>query len=114
MSKRFQSIGLENTEENRRLYRQILFTGPEDLTSYISGVVLFHETLYQDDDKGKLFRDILREKNILVGITVDKGLVRLAGTTGEHTSQGLDGLGERCAQYYKNGVRFVQWRPYSC
>jgi fructose-bisphosphate aldolase, class I len=110
MTKRLQSIGLENNEENRRLYRQVLFTGSKDLANYISGVIFFHETLYQDDDNGKSFRQTLKEKGIVIGIKVDKGLVPLAGTNGENTTQGLDGLGERCAQYYKDGARFARWR----
>ncbi|UJR37212.1 hypothetical protein I4U23_029921 [Adineta vaga] len=110
MSKLLQSIGLENTEENRRLYHQVLFTGSKELSNYISGVIFLHETLYQDDEKGKLFRDILKENDILSGVKVDKGLVPLAGTNGENTTQGLDGLGERCGQYYKDGVRFTKWR----
>ena len=110
MTKRLQSIGLENNEENRRLYRQILFTSSNDVAHYISGVIFFHETFYQSDDNGKAFREILKEKGIVPGIKVDKGLVPLAGTDGENTTQGLDGLGERCAQYYKDGARFAKWR----
>jgi fructose-bisphosphate aldolase class I len=110
MLKRLQTIGLENNEENRRLYRQVLFTGSKDLSNHISGVIFFHETLYQNDDNGKSFRQILKEKGIVAGIKVDKGLIPLAGTDGENTTQGLDGLGERCAQYYKDGARFAKWR----
>lgn len=110
IGKRLQSINLENNEENRRLYRQMLFTGSKDLANSISGVILFHETFYQNDDNGKPFREILKEKGIIPGIKVDKGLVLLAGTDGENTTQGLDGLGERCAQYYKDGARFAKWR----
>ncbi|CAF3565161.1 unnamed protein product [Rotaria socialis] len=110
MTKRLQSIGLENNEENRRVYRQTLFTGSKDLAQHISGVILFHETLYQNDDNGKPFRQILQEKGIIPGIKVDKGLVLLAGTNSENTTQGIDGLGERCAQYYKDGARFAKWR----
>jgi fructose-bisphosphate aldolase class I len=110
MAKRLQPIGLENNEENRRLYRQILFTSSKDVANAISGVIFFHETFYQDDDNGKPFRQILKEKGIIPGIKVDKGLVPLAGTEGENTTQGLDGLAERCAQYYKDGARFSKWR----
>ncbi len=110
MSKRLQPLGLENNEENRRLYRQVLFTGSKDLSNYISGVIFFHETFYQNDDNGKSFRQILKEKGIIPGIKVDKGLVPLAGTNGENTTQGLDGLSDRCAQYYKDGARFAKWR----
>jgi fructose-bisphosphate aldolase class I len=110
IGKRLQPIGLENNEDNRRLYRQMLFTGSKDLANYLSGVIFFHETFYQDDDNGKPFRQILKEKGIVPGIKVDKGLVPLAGTDGENTTQGLDSLGERCAQYYKDGARFAKWR----
>ena len=110
MSKYLQLIHLENTEENRRLYRQVLFRDCKDLSTYVSGVVFLHEALYQDNDNDKLFRDRLKENDILCGIKVDKGLVPLAGTRDEKTTQGLDGLGERCTQYYKEGVRFAKWR----
>ena len=113
MSKRLQSIGLENNEENRRLYRQVLFTGSSDLSNYISGVIFFNETFYQTDDNGTLFREILKSNGIIPGIKVDKGLVPLAGTNGENTTQGLDNLSERCAQYYRDGARFAKWRIYS-
>lgn len=110
MAKRLQSIGLENNAENRRLYRQVLFTSSNDWSKSISGVILFDETFYQNDDNGKPFREILKEKGIVPGIKVDKGLVPLAGTDGENTTQGLDGLGERCAKYYQDGARFAKWR----
>jgi fructose-bisphosphate aldolase class I len=110
IGKRLQPVGLENNEENRRLYRQMLFTGSKDLSNHISGVIFFHETFYQNDDNGKPFRETLKEKGIVPGIKVDKGLVPLAGTDGETTTQGLDGLAERCAQYYKDGARFAKWR----
>jgi fructose-bisphosphate aldolase class I len=110
MSKCLQPFGLENNEENRRLYRQILLTSSKDLSNYISGIILFHETFYQTDNNGKSFRQILKEKDIISGIKVDKGLVPLAGTNGEYTTQGLDGLAERCTQYYKDGARFAKWR----
>lgn len=110
MSKYLQPLALENNEENRRLYRQILLTASKDLANYISGIVLFHETFYQTDDHGKPFREILIENGILPGIKVDKGLVLLAGTNGESTTQGLDGLTERCIQYYQDGARFAKWR----
>lgn len=110
MLKCFQSIGIENNEENRRLYRQVLFTSSKDLANYISGVIFFHETFYQYDNNGKPFREILKEKGIIPGIKVDKGLVPLPGTNGEYTTQGLDNLNERCAQYYRDGARFAKWR----
>ncbi|XP_023648113.1 fructose-bisphosphate aldolase A [Paramormyrops kingsleyae] len=110
VAKRFQSINAENTEENRRLYRQLLFTADERVNPCIGGVIFFHETLYQKDDSGKLFPQLIKEKGMVVGIKVDKGVVPLAGTNGETTTQGLDGLYERCAQYKKDGADFAKWR----
>jgi len=108
--KRFSSIGVENVEENRRLYRQLLFTADKEVSNYISGVILFHETFYQKDDSGTLFVDVLKAKGIIPGIKVDKGVVPLMNTIDECTTQGLDGLAERCAEYYKGGARFAKWR----
>ena len=110
MSKYLQPLGLENNAENRRLYRQVLFTGSKALSNYISGILFFHETFYQTDDHGIPFRQILSEGGIIPGIKVDKGLVPLVGTNGENTTQGLDGLAERCTQYYQDGARFAKWR----
>lgn len=89
MAKRFQGINAENTEENRRLYRQLLFTADERANSCIGGVIFFHETLYQKTDDGKLFPQLIQEKGMVVGIKVDKGVVPLAGTNGETTTQGI-------------------------
>lgn len=88
VAKRFQSINAENTEENRRLYRQLLFTADDRINPCIGGVILFHETMYQKTDDGKLFTQYLKERNMVVGIKVDKGVVPLAGTNGETTTQG--------------------------
>ncbi|XP_078598374.1 fructose-bisphosphate aldolase, non-muscle type-like [Branchiostoma floridae x Branchiostoma japonicum] len=110
MGKRLANINVENSEENRRTYRQLLFTSGADMKNYISGVILFHETLYQKADDGTPFVKILQDQGIIPGIKVDKGVVPLAGTVGEGTTQGLDGLAERCAQYYKDGCRFAKWR----
>jgi len=108
---RFASIGVENTEENRRLYRQLLFSADERLESRISGVILFHETLYQKADDGTPFVKLISDKGILPGIKVDKGTVNLMGAEdGECTTQGLDDLDKRCAQYKKDGCQFAKWR----
>merc|ERR1711939_954993 len=107
--KRLDSIGLENTEENRKAYRTLLVTTP-GLSEYISGAILFEETLYQDTVDGKPMVDALNENGIIPGIKVDKGLVPLANSNGESWCQGLDGLAERCASYYKAGARFAKWR----
>ncbi|XP_024966369.1 fructose-bisphosphate aldolase, cytoplasmic isozyme 1 [Cynara cardunculus var. scolymus] len=109
IGKRLSSINVENVESNRQALRELLFTSPNALT-YLSGVILFEETLYQKTVDGKLFVDVLLEANVLPGIKVDKGVVDLSGTNGETTTQGLDGLGARCAAYYKAGARFAKWR----
>uniref|UniRef100_A0A8C3JEQ3 Fructose-bisphosphate aldolase n=3 Tax=Charadriiformes TaxID=8906 RepID=A0A8C3JEQ3_9CHAR len=110
IAKRLSSVGAENTEENRRWYRQLLFTADSRVDPCIGGVILFHETLYQKADDGRPFPEVIRSKGALVGIKVDKGVVPLAGTNGETTTQGLDGLMERCAQYKKDGADFAKWR----
>ena len=109
IGKRFASINVENVEDNRRALRELLFTTPGAL-QYISGVILFEETLYQSSKAGKPFVDILKEANVLPGIKVDKGTVELAGTDKETTTQGHDDLGKRCAKYYEAGARFAKWR----
>ncbi|OWA50532.1 Fructose-bisphosphate aldolase A [Hypsibius exemplaris] len=114
IAKRLQSINVENTEENRRVYRQALFTAGEgngkDLSKYLGGAILFEETLYQKADDGRTFSQLLKDNGIVVGIKVDKGVVPIAGTEGETTTQGLDGLAERCAKYKKDGADFAKWR----
>uniref|UniRef100_A0A674HFY5 Fructose-bisphosphate aldolase n=3 Tax=Passeriformes TaxID=9126 RepID=A0A674HFY5_TAEGU len=110
IAKRLSSVGAENTEENRRWYRQLLFTADKRVEPCIGGVILFHETMYQKADDGRPFPQVIRDKGALVGIKVDKGVVPLAGTNGETTTQGLDGLMERCAQYKKDGADFAKWR----
>ncbi|NXL94099.1 ALDOB aldolase, partial [Alectura lathami] len=110
MGNRLQRINVENTEENRRAFREILFSSDASINQSIGGVILFHETLYQKDSSGKPFPAIIKEKGIVVGIKLDAGTAPLAGTNGETTIQGLDGLAERCAQYKKDGVDFGKWR----
>jgi len=110
MGKRLDNIKVENTEENRRKYRQLLLTCDDTISSSLGGVILFHETLYQKDDSGELLVNHLKKKGIKIGIKVDKGVVKLLGTDDETTTQGLDGLGDRCAQYKKDGCDFAKWR----
>ena len=88
MGKRLDNIGVENNEENRRQYRQLLFTSGAEMAKNISGVILFHETLYQKTDDGTPFVKILKDNGIIPGIKVDKGVVPLSGTDGEVTTQG--------------------------
>eukprot|EP00127_Corallochytrium_limacisporum_P003763 Clim_evm95s152 gene=Clim_evmTU95s152 len=108
IGKRFAGINVENNEPNRRNYRQLLFTS--DLGNFISGVIMFEETLYQKTDDGVLFPELLKKKGVLTGIKVDKGVVILPGTSDETTTQGLDNLDQRCAQYKKDGADFAKWR----
>jgi fructose-bisphosphate aldolase class I len=110
IGKRFASINLDNSEENRRLYRQLLFSIGKAGAEHISGVILYDETFRQKDDQGTLFPKLLEQYGIIPGIKVDKGVVPLSGTLGEGTTQGLDDLGARCAQYRAGGCRFAKWR----
>ena len=107
--KRLESIGLENTELNRQTYRELLVTTP-GLGQYISGAIMFEETLFQDTRGGKKMTACLNEQGIVPGIKVDKGLHPLAGSNGESWCAGLDGLAQRCGEYYKAGARFAKWR----
>jgi fructose-bisphosphate aldolase class I len=110
IGKRFESIGVENTQENRRIYRELLFTTP-GINESISGCILFEETLFDVamDGTTKLV-DLLLKQGIIPGIKVDKGVVPLPGTNGETVTQGMDDLGARCAKYYAAGARFAKWR----
>ena len=110
IGKRFDSIGVENNHTNRQAYRELLFTAP-GIEEYISGVIMFDETAKDTNVAGdKKFCDILRERGIHCGIKVDTGLQVIGGTADETATQGLDGLGARCAEYYKLGCRFAKWR----
>ena len=109
IGKRFDKIKLENNEENRREYRELLFTS-EGIENYISGVILFKETLGHKTKDGVNFVKLLQDKGILPGIKVDAGTVEIAGTNKETATQGLDNLGKLCADYYSQGCRFAKWR----
>jgi len=106
---RFKEINVENVLENRQQYRQLLVT-TEGLEQYISGMILFEETLTQLHEDGTPFADILRKKGIIIGIKVDKGIKPILGTDGETYTQGFDDLDVRCAKYYQQGARFAKWR----
>merc|ERR1719333_1168729 len=107
---RLVSIGLENTEENRQKWRNLLFT-TEGIGQYISGAILFEETLFQDDPAGKPFVDVLKGNGIIPGIKVDTGLKPLlGGAKGENWCTGLDNLADRAGKYYDQGARFAKWR----
>src|SRR2546423_14326801 len=109
ITKRFENIGLPSTEQTRRDYRQMLLTTP-GLGDFISGVILFDETIRQKTNDGAPFPEVLREQGIIPGIKVDKGTTVLANTPGEKVTEGLDGLRERLAEYYELGARFSKWR----
>lgn len=109
IAKRFAAIDVESTEENRRSYRSMLFTTP-GLGEFISGVILFEETLAQLSDDGTPLPEILANQGIVPGIKVDKGLVPLPNAPGDKITRGLDGLEERLQQYKTQGARFAKWR----
>jgi len=109
IKKRFDSIGIESTEENHRLYRQMLFT-TEGAGDYISGVIMFDETIRQLTDDGTPFPKLLESKGIIPGIKVDTGAKPLALTDGETITEGLDGLRARLEAYRELGARFAKWR----
>jgi fructose-bisphosphate aldolase class I len=109
ITKRFAALGIENTEENRRRYRQMLFTTP-GLSDFISGGILFDETLRQKTDDGTPFAELLARRGILPGIKVDRGTKPLAGGPHEVVTEGLDGLRERIGEYKTLGARFAKWR----
>ena len=109
IEKRFDSISLESTEENRRAYRDMLFTTP-DLEQYVSGVILYDETIRQSAADGTPFAKLLADKGIIPGIKVDTGAKDLAFAPGEKVTEGLDGLRERLEEYRGLGARFAKWR----
>ncbi|MGH8414513.1 MAG: class I fructose-bisphosphate aldolase [Gammaproteobacteria bacterium] len=109
IEKRFKAIGLESTEESRRAYRELLFTTP-GMEKYISGVIMYDETIRQKTKSGVPFADCLVRLGIVPGIKVDKGAKPLANSPGEKVTEGLDGLRERLQEYHKMGARFAKWR----
>src|ERR671922_1701129 len=109
IKKRFDSIGIESTEETRRAYRDMLFTTP-GAEEHISGVILFDETIRQSSADGTPFPQLLESKGVIPGIKVDKGAKPLALADGETVTEGLDGLRDRFAEYRELGARFAKWR----
>jgi fructose-bisphosphate aldolase, class I len=107
--KRFKSVGVECTEEKRRQYRQLLLTTP-GIEEFISGPILFDETIRQSTDEGVPFVKVIQDKGQVPGIKVDKGAHPLAGSPSEKVTEGLDGLRERIEEYYEMGARFAKWR----
>ena len=109
IKKRFDGVGIECTEENRRGYRELLLTTPK-LSDYISGAILYDETLRQKTRDGVPFAEVMRQNGIIPGIKVDKGPQPLAGFPGEVCTEGLDGLRDRLKEYAQLGARFAKWR----
>ena len=109
IKKRFDSIGIESTEDNRRAYRDMLFT-TDGAAEHISGVILYDETIRQSALDGTPFSKLLESQGVIPGIKVDKGAKELAHAPGEKITEGLDGLRERLAEYVSLGARFTKWR----
>ena len=109
IKKRFDGIGVENTEENRRRYRQLLFTTP-GVGEHISGVILYDETIRQSTEDGVPFTRVLQDAGVIPGIKVDLGAKPLALFPQETVTEGLDGLRERLQEYRELGARFAKWR----
>ena len=109
IKKRFDAVGIADSEENRRAYRELLLTTP-GLADHISGAILYDETIRQSTRAGKPFTEVMRAAGILSGIKVDMGPQPLAGFPGEVVTEGLDGLRQRLAEYVRLGARFAKWR----
>jgi fructose-bisphosphate aldolase class I len=109
IKKRFDSINAESNEDNRRYYREMLFR-TQGAAEFISGVILFDETLRQNAEDGTRLVDVLTSQGVIPGIKVDKGAKPLPGADGETVTEGLDGLRERLAEYASLGARFTKWR----
>ena len=109
IKRRFDTIGLESTADNRRDWRQLLFTS-EGIGDWISGVILFEETLAQDASDGRSLVEVLTSNGVIPGVKVDKGAKDLAGSPDEKVTEGLDGMREQLALYREQGARFTKWR----
>jgi fructose-bisphosphate aldolase class I len=110
IQKRFDTIKVENTEANRRDYREMMFRANEAMTGYISGVILYEETLFQKAADGTQLTELIRKAGAVPGIKVDKGPKLIPGSEIETVTEGLDGLRERLTKYYEAGARFAKWR----
>lgn len=109
MGKRLESVGVNNAEENRRAFRELLFSAP-DFGSLISGVILYDETIRQKSSAGVAFPQMLEQMGVIPGIKVDTGAKALPGSSAEKITEGLDGLRDRLVEYYQMGARFAKWR----
>src|ERR1700754_291903 len=110
IKKRFDAIGVENTEDNRRDYREMMFRTSEAMSKYVSGVILFDETIRQKAKDGTPLARIIEQAGPLPGIKVDKGTKPLPFCPGEVITEGLDGLRERLVEYRNLGAKFAKWR----
>ena len=109
MTKRLASVRVESTSENRLKFRETLFSA-EGMKNYIGGVILYDETIKQKTSSGKTIPELIKNFGSIPGIKVDTGAKKLAGSPDEKVTEGLDGLRERLAEYYKLGARFTKWR----
>jgi fructose-bisphosphate aldolase, class I len=109
LTKRFDTLGIKSTEQTRRSYREMLFTCP-GAAEYISGAIMYDETIRQQSSQGTPFAETLASQGILPGIKVDTGAKPLAGSSNETVTEGLDGLGDRLRGYRDMGARFAKWR----
>lgn len=107
--RRFEKLGIPTTEERRRTYRQLILTTPQ-LADFISGAILFDETIRQSTREGISFVKVMQTAGIVPGIKLDLGAKDLARCPGEKVTEGLDGLRDRIAEYYQMGARFAKWR----
>jgi fructose-bisphosphate aldolase class I len=110
IKKRFDAIGVESTEDARRDYRELMFRSSEAMSDYVSGVILYDETIWQNAADGTPLVELITRAGSIPGIKVDKGAQPLPGFPGETITEGLDGLGERLAKYHARGARFAKWR----
>lgn len=108
-NKRFASLGIAQTEESRRAWRELILTTPQ-LGNYIGGVILYDETIHQKHQDGRSFIQVIRDAGMIPGIKVDTGLIEMEGHPGEKLTQGLEGLAERLAEYANIGAKFAKWR----
>ena len=108
-NQRFEKLGIAPTEENRRAYRELILTTP-NLNTYISGAILFDETIRQSSSTGESFISLMQRTGMIPGIKVDGGAKPFAGHPDELVTEGLDGLGDRVSEYYTMGARFAKWR----
>jgi fructose-bisphosphate aldolase class I len=109
MGKRMAAIGVENTEEHRRDYRELMFRA-KDAMAYVSGVILYDETIWQNAEDGTPLVKLIQDAGAIPGIKVDEGTRELAGARGDLVTKGLDGLDKRLPKYYEKGARFAKWR----